>query len=249
LQPKVFRIEQWAANGDAPAAPGLDHAEAQLRHYELMGELQTLRYLLEHRGPSKPATPTGETHRAEMAEFQRLKEEIAIVYQSINRTKQEIATLHLTGFDGEATARVTRELGAVVGGTEHAALQILNAAEQIDQTANTLGATLKDVHQQRLSEIQDHVMRIFEACSFQDLAGQRISKVLATLRFIETHILRMMEIWGGLDAFKEFAPEATAHRQSDTHLVNGPKLDDDQGHISQDDVDALFRASRKTAGS
>jgi chemotaxis protein CheZ len=246
LQSKVFRIEQWAANGDAPAAPGLDQAEAQLRHYELMGELQALRYLLEQRGPTKPVTPADETHRVEMAEFQKLKEEIAIVYQSISRTKQEIATLHLTGFDGEATARVTRELGAVVGGTEHAALQILNAAEQIDQTANSLGETLKDVHQHRLTEIQDHVLQIFEACSFQDLAGQRITKVLATLRFIETHILRMMEIWGGLDAFKEFAPEAMAQRHADSQLVNGPKLDGEQGHISQDGVDALFKIAARS---
>jgi chemotaxis protein CheZ len=240
LQQKLFRIEQWTAKSDEVAPPVVDHAEAQLRHYELMGELQTLRHLLEQREPKMAAAPATDAQRAQMSEFRKLKDELDIVYQSISRTKQEIATLHLSGFDGDETARVARELGAVVGGTEQAALQILNAAELIDQMANTLGKTLKDGNQQRLTEIQDQVMQIFEACSFQDLAGQRITKVLSTLRFIETHILRMMEIWGGLEAFKEFAPEAMALQQAEAKLVHGPKLDNDKGHISQDDVDALF---------
>ena len=66
------------------------------------------------------------------------------------------------------------------------------------------------------------------------------SKVVETLKFIEIHIVRMMEIWGGIEALKEFAPEAIAERSGDAKLLNGPKLDDDIGHVSQDDIDALF---------
>src|SRR5262249_27593828 len=91
-----------------------------------------------------------------------------------------------------------------------------------------------------VSDIQDQVIKIFEACNFQDLTGQRITKVVATLQFIETHIIRMMEIWGGIDAFKDFAPEARSERDADGRLLNGPKLADEAGHASQDDIDALF---------
>ena len=49
----------------------------------------------------------------------------------------------------------------------------------------------------------------------------------------------MIEIWGGIDAFKDLrrAPQREADRNK---LLHGPKLDGDDGHASQDDVDAMF---------
>ncbi|MFX5180191.1 hypothetical protein ABTC53_19940, partial [Acinetobacter baumannii] len=80
-------------------------------------------------------------------------------------------------------AKVTGELGAVVGGTEEATQQILEAAEAIDQAASALGKTMSPDQQAQLSEdIQDRVVGIFEACNFQDLTGQRISKVMTTMK-------------------------------------------------------------------
>jgi len=64
--------------------------------------------------------------------------------------------------------------------------------------------------------------------------------VVATLKFIEGHIVTMMNIWGGIEALKEFAPVTIEERSGDAKLLNGPKLDDDPGHVSQDDIDALF---------
>jgi chemotaxis protein CheZ len=54
----------------------------------------------------------------------------------------------------------------------------------------------------------------------------------------------MIEVWGGLDAFKDMAgpvpqPEAV-NENDDRSLLNGPKLDHDLGHVSQNDIDALF---------
>jgi len=63
---------------------------------------------------------------------------------------------------------------------------------------------------------------------------------VSTLKFIETHILRMMEIWGGLDAFQEIEPEKMVKPDGDTGLLNGPKIEGEAGHASQDDIDALF---------
>jgi chemotaxis protein CheZ len=96
--------------------------------------------------------------------------------------------------------------------------------------------------QQRLlsEEIQERVVSIFEACNFQDLTGQRISKVMATMKFIENHITVMMDIWGGVDAIKAHAPPIVDTREGDARLLNGPKTEGDVGHASQDDIDALF---------
>jgi chemotaxis protein CheZ len=173
--------------------------------------------------------------------MQKLKTELVTIHDAIMRTKQEIATLHLTGFRGQSMSRMTHELDAVVAGTEQATQSILNMVEDIDQFATTLIETGKGETELSLGRaIQDRVVKVFEACNFQDITGQRISKVVNTWKFIERHVEEMMEIWGGIEAFKDYIPQAPQEPQGDDALLNGPKLADDAGHASQDDIDALF---------
>ena len=147
-----------------------------------------------------------ETYRAQIEQCAKLKVELDLIHDAINRTKREIATLHGKSFDGQEMAKVNGELGAVVGGTEQATQQILEAVEAIDQAATALSKNISPDQQKLLSEdIQERVVAIFEACNFQDLTGQRISKVMTTMKFIEQHIYTMMEIWGGVDAIKAHA--------------------------------------------
>jgi chemotaxis protein CheZ len=241
LQRKLFRVQELG-NSQQPAASAID-ADAALRHYEVMTELKAISAGLESGVPPAAIVieEIDESVHLQIKQVQNLKSELDLIHAAINRTKQEIATLHVTGFNGPEMARVTNELDAVVAGTERATQNILKAAEDIDQSANSLSAAAKtDYEKGMASDIQDHVIKIFESCNFQDLTGQRITKVVSTLKFIETHIIRMMEIWGGIDAFKDYAPTARSERDGDAKLLNGPKLDDDPGHASQDDIDALF---------
>jgi chemotaxis protein CheZ len=231
-QRKLFRVETLNRR---PNGRGDTHHG----HAEILAEIRELRTLV--KPPEEITAHVIEAYRAEIAEAQKLKGELDLIYAAINQTKQEIATLHVTGFEGPEMKRVTHELDAVVEGTEKATQSILSAAEFIDQTAGTLAAALKAERDKGLvHDVQDKVIEIFEACNFQDLTGQRITKVVATLKFIETHIVRMMEIWGGIESFKDVTPEAIAERNGDLRLVNGPKLDGEAGHASQDDIDALF---------
>ena len=182
-----------------------------------------------------------ETYRAQIEQCEKLKVELDLIYDAINRTKREIAVLHGKSFDGNEMSKVTGELGAVVGGTEEATQQILEAAEAIDQAATALSKVNSPDQQKILSEeISERVVSIFEACNFQDLTGQRISKVMATMKFIENHITVMMDIWGGVDAIRAHAPPIVDDREGDAKLLNGPKIDGDAGHASQNDIDALF---------
>jgi chemotaxis protein CheZ len=136
-------------------------------------------------------------------------------------------------------ARAGRELDAIVAGTEQATQTVLRAAEDIDRTARTLVDTLKNAHEQGLAhDIQDRVVEIYEACNFQDLTGQRVDKVLATLSFIELHVGRLMQIWHGIEQFKPVAFGQSD--QGDCKYLNGPKLAGESGHSSQEDIDALF---------
>src|SRR5207302_7694402 len=231
---KVFRIE--AMNGKA----GRNGAgKGDPFHTEIMAELKALRAVVE---PQESVTQQMiEAYKSQIAEAQKLKSELDVIADAINETKREIATLHVTGFEGPEMARVSHELDAVVEGTELATQQILAAAEVIDQSANTLSALVRSAQDQMLAQdIQERVINIFEACNFQDLTGQRIAKVVATLKFIETHIARMIEIWGGLESFKDVTPEAMAVRQGARALLNGPRLDNEAGHAGQDEIDALF---------
>ena len=249
-----FRIEQ-AFVGDMPMPAAAD-GEAGPMHREIMNELRSIRAQMAaapgHGAVAGAAVDPAiqqiaesqallETYRAQIEQCEKLKVELDLIYDAINRTKREIAVLHGKSFDGNEMSKVTGELGAVVGGTEEATQQILEAAEAIDQAASALGKVNSPDQQKILSEeISERVVSIFEACNFQDLTGQRISKVMSTMKFIENHITVMMDIWGGVDAIRAHAPAIIDDREGDAKLLNGPKLDGDAGHASQNDIDALF---------
>ncbi|MGH1353347.1 MAG: protein phosphatase CheZ [Methyloligellaceae bacterium] len=188
-------------------------------------------------GDEKIAPLTAE----EIEDARKLRAELKDIYDAIEQTKVEILTIHQSGVNGMEISRVTDELGAIVGGTEKATETILEAAESIDQAAADLVATLTDETTHGMaSDIQDGVVKIFESCNFQDLTGQRISKVISAFRFIEERVIQMMEIWGGVDSFKEVETEDREDRQGDRALLNGPALEEDDNVASQDDIDALF---------
>jgi chemotaxis protein CheZ len=248
-----FRIEEAFA-GDIRLPPEVD-TEVGPIHREIMNELRAIRAQM-GTGRSSVTTETVgeaaaretaeavallETYRAQIEQCEKLKVELDLIYDAITRTKREIAVLHGKSFNGEEMAKVNGELGAVVGGTEEATQQILEATEAIDNAATALSRVTSPDQQKLLSEeIQERVVSIFEACNFQDLTGQRIKKVMDTMKFIEHHITVMMDIWGGVDAIKAHAPPIVDTREGDAKLLNGPKLDGDVGHASQDDIDALF---------
>jgi len=247
-----FRIEQ-AFVGEMPMPAAMD-GEAGPMHHEIMNELRSIRAQMATPGhnaaPGVAADAAQQiaesqallgTYRAQIEQCEKLKVELDLIYDAINRTKREIAVLHGKSFDGNEMSKVTGELGAVVGGTEQATQQILEAAEAIDNAATALSRVTSPDQQKLLSEeIQERVVSIFEACNFQDLTGQRISKVMTTMKFIENHITVMMDIWGGVDAIRAHAPPIIDDREGDAKLLNGPKLEGDAGHASQNDIDALF---------
>jgi chemotaxis protein CheZ len=249
---KRFRIEE-AFGGDMPVSELADGNIGPM-HREIMTELRAIRAQMASGHGAATATTDApvshdvaeaevllETYRAQIEQCEKLKVELDLIYDAINRTKREIAVLHGKSFNGEEMAKVNGELGAVVGGTEEATQQILEAAESIDQAATALAKVTSPDQQKILSEeIQERVVSIFEACNFQDLTGQRINKVMTTMKFIENHITVMMDIWGGVDAIKSHAPPILDAREGDDRLLNGPKAEGDVGHASQDDIDALF---------
>jgi len=216
---KVFRIEEMAVTRlpDRRDTPRGDAA--------LMREIETLREMLAaaDRWQSRDGTISG-------SDTARLASELSHIAGAIGGS---------TAPDGEAGAeapssmtRIAHELEAVVAGTEQATEKILAAAEEIDQLANNLSAALSGkLEQGAAQDIRELVIRIFEACNFQDLAGQRVAKVKATLHAIELHIE------GLLDEIKNMPK---AKRGDGTQFLHGPRLDNETGHATQAEIDALF---------
>jgi chemotaxis protein CheZ len=239
-QRKVFRIEEMV-HGDMPAEILTEsNSEHASRHAELMAELRALRAMM---GTAKPVASEAAPQDAKVVEVakeaRKLKIELDVIDQAIKKTKGEMVSLQDHGLDGGQMARVTQELAAVKEGTTEATDRILKAAETIEQTSSTLVAALKGGHEQGMAQdIQDQVTQIFEACNFHDLTSQRISKVVSTLKMVEDHIAQMVEIWSAIERFTNYVGRL-APPDGDS-MLNGPKLDGDEGHASQNDIDAMF---------
>src|SRR5262249_47328393 len=97
----------------------------------------------------------------------------------IDATRAELRAAKVGDIKGMHIPTATDELDAIVKSTEGATMGIFSGCEDIERAINDLPAEKRDV-------IQAGVTRIYEACSFQDLTGQRISKVVKSLREIET---------------------------------------------------------------
>lgn len=80
-------------------------------------------------------------------------------------------------------------------------------------------------------------MRIFEACSFQDITGQRIQKVVGTLTYIEDRISGLLDTHGVTTA-EEAVVDDEEDVSGDEALLNGPQLAGEGN--DQDDIDAMF---------
>src|SRR5665213_351319 len=235
VQRKVFRIEE---GGRSHAIPR--DGEGALRHREFMTELQAVRDMIAPR--AEMDRDSLERARAQIAEASAYKHELGLIYAAVERTRDEMSRFDEAAEGGEHFARASRELAAIAGGTERATQSILQAAEEIDQTAHMLSAALKSAHDQGLAhDIADRVVQIFEACNFHDLTGQRVSHVMETLTFVEEHVARLLAIWHRVEQFTPVVSGVEA--DGDQHFLNGPKLPEDRGHSSQGDIDTIFDCS------
>lgn len=153
----------------------------------------------------------------------------------IRNARTEIAALGPSEIRNKHIPTATDELDAVIAATAEATGDILTAAEAIEQVAGGLPPETSQ-------PLSDAVTRLYEACSFQDITGQRISKVVKALRHIESRIDRMILVFG-----EQLASQGVGDSEdgpdpvSDADLMNGPQLPATANQ--QDDIDAIFGRS------
>jgi chemotaxis protein CheZ len=152
-----------------------------------------------------------------------------------------------------ATRNSGLELEAVVQATEAAANQIMEAAEAI---GDWLRDGARDVAS--IEVVASKLNSIFEACTFQDVTGQRIRRAIQHLQHVETMLSEVMPVQAEQPGHRERVvvnPDlvqddvdrvfALAARLSEQSAQGGAVASPEMG---QNDVDQMFAAAPATPG-
>ncbi|MEQ8656532.1 MAG: protein phosphatase CheZ [Hyphomicrobiales bacterium] len=152
--------------------------------------------------------------------------------EDIHDLRTELSSLGVDKLRAEHLPEAGHELDAVVEETEKATNRIMESAESI------MAADRSDpLAFQEMVDMQ--MIDIFEACTFQDITGQRIGKVVETLQRLESRFDRLLESLPqseGEAAVSDSEKARDARKQE--QILNGPQRDGPE--VGQDAIDALF---------
>jgi chemotaxis protein CheZ len=152
----------------------------------------------------------------------------------IHAAKADIAALRPDQVKDEVLLKASDELDAIVDATETATNTIMDAAEKLE-------GLMDKVEDEHSNVIMNATSEIYEACGFQDITGQRITKVVKALKDIEIKIDALVEAFGTeIEKYKNKSPqeEDTDAVLTDEDLLNGPQLQEKAQ--SQEEIDALL---------
>lgn len=168
-------------------------------------------------------------HGEETSGLGGLYRELGALALFIRQARDDIAAVRPDEIRRTDIPRATDELDAVVGATEEATNTIMDAAEKLNGIGSEVGGEVET----RVTEI---VGRIYEACSFQDITGQRITKVVRTLKVIEGKVERLLRAFG--DEVATASDAGAPAPDHDAALLNGPQLPGKA--MGQDEIDRLL---------
>ncbi|MEQ8196173.1 MAG: protein phosphatase CheZ [Rhodospirillales bacterium] len=154
----------------------------------------------------------------------------------IRNTRSEIAALRPDTVKEEYLQTASDELDAIVAATADATNAIMDATEQIEAAAAETSDAVKAVLTAASTDI-------YEACTFQDITGQRITKVIDALKGVEEKIDGLLKAFGpdAGDTKAARPPQKKAPKESkDDNLLNGPQKPGEAK--SQDEIDAIFNS-------
>ncbi len=168
-------------------------------------------------------------------EIRNYSDHLTSIKRSVSRLK--------TGDNG--LTRISRAIGdlqEVVKTTESATDTIMEQAEEM--LSLTMDPSNPNAYQMAVT---NHVTSIFEACSFQDLTGQRIQRVVSSLERLEERITQMHEVLnlqaGNTGEFSIMATETDEEKRSRENLLHGPSSEGEG--VGQSLVDAIFAIENK----
>ena len=169
----------------------------------------------------------------------RLYEELESLSRFISEAKSDIAALRPDEVKDEFLPKAADELDAIVEATAEATNSIMDAVGEVEEVMSKL----KGKNSERL---MDATTKIYEACGFQDITGQRITKVVGALQHIEEKVDALLNAFGDeIAKYKAANPkteEAPVEEATpaDEDLLHGPQKK--EAAMSQADIDALLNS-------
>jgi chemotaxis protein CheZ len=179
------------------------------------------------RTPPRGPAPANDGLRAGVATLGRIMAE----------ARRDLAALQANDMRLRDLPGATDELSAVIAATESATNAILDAVEGIEKAVGALAPETGD-------PIREGATRIYEACNFQDVTGQRITKVVNVLKEVDKTVLGLMDAFGiALDpaAARALVSAPPKAKGGEADLLNGPQLP--ASAKDQAAIDALFDKS------
>ena len=161
----------------------------------------------------------------------RLLVEIVELGRIIANARAEVAELNVSDITGHHLPTATDELDAIVEHTAQATHTILDCCESLDKFA--------DGH--HVASPQDLALiatRIYEACGFHDIVGQRITKVVRALKRVEAKLQKISQSVGHGGADATYDASSSPGMPNDNHLLNGPQMP--SAALVQSDIDKLM---------
>ncbi len=155
-----------------------------------------------------------------------LLREVEELGRTIANAKAEICALRMDDITASHIPFATDELDAIVAHTASATNAILESCEALDALAETLPAEIA-------APLQDSTTRIYEACCFQDVTGQRIARVVATLKVIDAKVTQILMRFGA-----DSAQACVAAQPGIAELLSGPQLP--AAAMAQAEIDRLL---------
>lgn len=175
-----------------------------------------------------------------------LKKELVGLFGHLQKIRKELAALHPPGAD-DHFGSMSEQLDAIIDATEGATNTIMESMEGIDGAMGEARSLTADPALHTLFDtVTDKVNAVFEACSFQDITGQRISKVVNSLKFVEERVNAIILTWGR-DELEQVVVEIKEEKDEYKRYLHGPQLPGqgvDQSQVdqllAQTEIDKLF---------
>ncbi len=198
----------------------------------------------EHKGDDVKVDDIGEVVRTMLATMRgdlsandvELYTELESLADYIRSAKREIASLRPDEVKDQHLRTASDELDAIVAATADATNSIMDATEAIESVMDEVDADTR-------ATLESATTGIYEACSFQDITGQRITKVVKALQHIEDSVDGLLNAFGDeIAKFRKDDPAAEKAKEdapiTDEDLLQGPQLEG-KGQ-TQAEIDALL---------
>lgn len=180
-----------------------------------------------------------------------LQEGLKQIYREVKAARggTEIVCIEADISPEELFSETSDQLDAVLRTTEKAAVEIIDIVENLQELQGTVATIVKEFesggvtkdNRQKLTDINNtlgmDLQNIMVSLSFQDLTGQRIKKIITSIRQIEKIVREVMLSTGLMIQQREEEPDKDIDTLSEsakteaTSKLEGPSEDANQGEV------------------